>query len=187
MNENSFFKQVTTENEHKLFDIEWAKICVEEGVKFQPFNENSERFFILDGTDVIGTIEMTKRNPNEFSVCEENYAFSQDERVSNDYSKVFEVGKISIKKEHRNSGHVLKLINFMYWFSEKHDVEQYIGFMNFKFFRLLNRVFKVDILQLSAVTKSEKNTALPVLLDIEKTKKILLKRGVLEPLFAKKA
>lgn len=172
----NLFQEVTTDHDRKTFDELWKDICTEFGVQFIPYHPNSQRFFIMDEQEKVGTIEFTKREPEVFSICEEYFPFEQHDKVLKDRTKVFEVGKISIKKEHRRNGHVDKLIECIHHHATWNKAKQYIGFMNLDLYKILLFSYGLRLERLGNVDKYERHQSIAVLCDVEKAKKRIRKK-----------
>lgn len=170
------FKEVITEDEQRLFNTYWQEVCLEVDVPFLPFHPNSQRFFIMDDREIVGTIEFTKRQPHVFSVCEDFFSFKEHDKVIKDESQLYEVGKISITKEHRRNGHIDKIIELINLHAELNKVKQYIGFMNVKLHRILVLSYGLRLEKLGEVVEFERVKAVPVLCDVEKAKKRIRKK-----------
>lgn len=177
---NDLFKQVITTEENAHFDQEWEKICAEKGANFYPYHGNSTRFFILDNGEVVGTVEFTKRNPSEFSICESYFDFTSHGRLSKNQADIVEVGKISITKEFRSGGHVDKIIKLLCVYAEVHKVKQYIAYMNVELYRLLVLVYGLRMERLGEEIKAVGHTAVPVLCEVEKSIAQLLKKNKID-------
>lgn len=171
------FKEVKTQQEQEIFDSEWRKICIEKGALFYERHENSTRFFILSNDEIVGTVEFTKRDPDVFSICENYFPFKTHEKVSRINEEVFEVGKISIKSEHRKNNHVDSIVQLLFTFSEYNNVLQYIAFINIELHRLLILGYGVRSERLSEEVIGDTHTSVAILCDVNKSQKKLVERN----------
>lgn len=122
------FQKVRTKEEHFIFEQLWGDFCEERGLTFVERNLNPERFLLLgEGNKYIGTVECALYTTPDKSNSEYFYPFSKNREIEKlSYKKVYEIGKLSIIRQHRGRGHFKRLAAILFIHAIETKTDWYI-------------------------------------------------------------
>lgn len=120
------FSLVKSETQIDRFQALWEDFCEEKNIPYWDQNKKALRFLLFHDKKPTGTIQFAPfhlNNPQ--SEIEKWYQFSTNEYVQKlvaENNILFELSKLSIKKDERGKGHFKTLISLMAAISRKKDI-----------------------------------------------------------------
>lgn len=164
--DKKLYEPAITKEQKKEFDEDWKTISDEMGNHYFPLHELEMPHLIKNEQGiVIGTVTFVLKNPH-FSIVDDFFDFT-DFLPPN--AKPIEIGKLSIKKEHRNQNQedLPNIIKCIFDVVREQNATHIVGTINSGLYAKLRRAYRMPIQNLATVAHLPKCDVLAILTDVE--------------------
>lgn len=142
------YRVVNTDNDLITFREIWGDYCEIKQLPYIEKNSNCNLVLMIDNADnPIGTLECTPYL-RELSNLEYFYPFSKVPLIqSNDKQNIYEIAKVSIKRDARGKGYFNNIMLTIYTFAVKNNIDWFIAVMTYRMY-LFTRTMGFDVEEL---------------------------------------
>lgn len=163
------FRRVETEQDHLVFESIWKKVATEKHFTFDLHHHETIRYFIQNETDIVGTIEFMKYNPNVYSTFGNDFTISKFPVIEEHQETVWEVDKVCILKKWRGRGYLQHAFHAMAHHAKLYEVSHYIALIERFFYHTLRLLTRYPLQKLGEpfLIEGEKRKVVPCLLDAQ--------------------
>lgn len=166
------FIHVKAAEDNKSWEKIHQDIVKERGAEYKPKKSNNRIRFLLkeDEGNAIGVVEMLPYLPEIETNIDAYFPFSTNSEVCQLREKkytLFEIGKLGIIPENRNSGILPKFIDFIFKFSQDNNIDYILCAMNIEIYYFLVLNSKIVFNKLGKKLDFGPYGTYPVIIDIK--------------------